>query len=242
MPISVTGVPVFLQMSLRNRVYKPPIVSKSMWPLRISSDFILMRWVTCSTCVLSELIEVELCPLWAHQEWSCHSRLHLSLLKPTDWQWGFNGEPRLLPVQSSHCGQSTLQPFQDVSTQPIPVLSLACLLKAKFQLPVPKCTSRCVELRCAEKWWAPSVLVSLCSACCKPAAVLSISLQFSSVQSLSHVWLFVTPWTAAHQASLSITNSQSLLKLMSIELVMPSNHFILCRSLLCLPLIFPSNH
>ena len=63
MPISVTGVPVFLQMSLRNRVYKPPIVSKSMWPLRISSDFILMRWVTCSTCVLSELIEVELCPL-----------------------------------------------------------------------------------------------------------------------------------------------------------------------------------
>ena len=63
MPISVTGVPVFLQMFLRNRVYKPPIVSKSMWPLRISSDFIPMRWVTCSTCVLSELIEVELCPL-----------------------------------------------------------------------------------------------------------------------------------------------------------------------------------
>ena len=52
-------------------------------------------------------------------------------------------------------------------------------------------------------------------------------LQFSSVQLLSHVQLFVTPWTAAHQASLSISNSQSLLKLMSIEAVMPSNHIIL---------------
>ena len=56
----------------------------------------------------------------------------------------------------------------------------------------------------------------------------------------SHVRLFVTPWTAAHQASLSITNSWSLLKLMSIESVMPSNHLILCHSLLLLPSIFPS--
>ena len=62
----------------------------------------------------------------------------------------------------------------------------------------------------------------------------------SSVQSLSHVRLFVTSWTAAHQASLSITNCQSLLKLMSIESVMPSNHLILCRPLLLLPSIFPS--
>ena len=61
-----------------------------------------------------------------------------------------------------------------------------------------------------------------------------------SVQSLSRVWLFATPWTAAHQASLSITNSQSLPKLMSIELVMPSNHLILCHPLLFLPSIFPS--
>ena len=66
------------------------------------------------------------------------------------------------------------------------------------------------------------------------------SYQFSSVQSLSHVWLFVTPWTATHQASLSITNSRSLLKLMSIESVIPSNHLILCGPLLLLPLIFPS--
>ena len=61
-----------------------------------------------------------------------------------------------------------------------------------------------------------------------------------SVQSLSRVWLFATPWTAAHQASLSITNSQSLLKLMSIESVMPSNHLVLCHPLLLPPSIFPS--
>ena len=62
--------------------------------------------------------------------------------------------------------------------------------------------------------------------------------QFSSVQLLSHVWLFATSWTAACQASLSITNSQSLLKLMSIESVKPSNHLILCCPLLLLPSIF----
>ena len=62
----------------------------------------------------------------------------------------------------------------------------------------------------------------------------------SSVQLLSHIWLFVTPWTAAYQASLSINNSQSLLKLMSIESVMPSNHLIFCRPLPLLPSIFLS--
>ena len=62
----------------------------------------------------------------------------------------------------------------------------------------------------------------------------------SSVQSLRHVWLFATPWTAASQASLSITNSQSLLKLMSIESVMPSSHLILCGRLLLPPSIFPN--
>ena len=76
--------------------------------------------------------------------------------------------------------------------------------------------------------------------------VLSLILSFpshhylSSVQSLRCVWLFATPWTAAHQASLSISNSQSLLKLMSIELMMSSNHLILCCPLLLLPSIFPS--
>ena len=66
------------------------------------------------------------------------------------------------------------------------------------------------------------------------------SVQFSSVQSLSRVQLFATPWTAAHQASLFITNSQISLKLMSIESVMPSNHLILSRPLLLLPSIYPS--
>ena len=63
---------------------------------------------------------------------------------------------------------------------------------------------------------------------------------FSSVQSLSCVWLFATPWTAAHQASLSITNSRSPPKPMSIKSVMPSNYLILCCPLLLLPSIFPS--
>ena len=63
---------------------------------------------------------------------------------------------------------------------------------------------------------------------------------FSSVQSLSHVWLFATPWISACQASLSITNSRSLLKLMTIKSVMPSSHLILCRPLLLLPPIPPS--
>ena len=67
-----------------------------------------------------------------------------------------------------------------------------------------------------------------------------ISVQFSSVQSLSHVRLFVTPWIAARQASLSITNSRSSLRLTSIDSVMPSTHLILCRPLLLLPTIPPS--
>ena len=71
-------------------------------------------------------------------------------------------------------------------------------------------------------------------------SIFSHSIQFSSVQLLSHVRLFATPWSAARQASLPITNSQSLPKPMSIESVMPSNHLILCCPLLLLPSIFPS--
>ena len=69
---------------------------------------------------------------------------------------------------------------------------------------------------------------------------LSLLSSTISVQSLSHIRLFVTPWTAAHQTSLSITNSRGLPTLMSIESVMPSNHLIFCRPLLLLPSIFPS--
>ena len=84
---------------------------------------------------------------------------------------------------------------------------------------------------------------------CSPIAYMCLSgsvsclhtfFLFSLVQKLSHVWLFVTPWTAARQAALSITNSQSLLKLMSIKTLMPSNHLVLCHPLLLLPSIFPS--
>ena len=92
---------------------------------------------------------------------------------------------------------------------------------------------------------------SLFSVCCLNYTCISLNIdqvpyfltvinQFSSVQSLSRVPLFVTLWTAAHQASLSITNAQRLLELMSIESVMPSNHLILCHRLLLPPSIFPS--
>ena len=71
-------------------------------------------------------------------------------------------------------------------------------------------------------------------------AYFSCNKFFSSVQSLSRVRLFATPWTVARQASLSITNSRRRLKLMSIESVMPSNHLILCNPLLLLPSLFPN--
>ena len=82
-----------------------------------------------------------------------------------------------------------------------------------------------------QKWLA------IMSFSCRPN---HLEFQKFVVLSLSHVQLFVTPWTAAHQASLSFTISQSLLKLMSIESMMPSNHLILCHRLLLLPSIFPS--
>ena len=75
---------------------------------------------------------------------------------------------------------------------------------------------------------------------CVSFPMMKLLLQFSLVQSLSHVQLFATPWIATRQASLSITNSWSLLKLMPIELVMPSSHLILCHPLLLLPPITPS--
>ena len=80
--------------------------------------------------------------------------------------------------------------------------------------------------------------VFLCG--CESRTIKKASVQFSSVQLLSRVRLFVTPWTAAYQACLSLTVSQSLLKLMSIESVMPFNHLILCLPLILLPSILPS--
>ena len=90
-------------------------------------------------------------------------------------------------------------------------------------------------------WGAPKSLQIVTPAMkLKDACSLEEKLWLNSVQSLSHVQLFVTPWKAACQASLPITNFQSLLKLMSIELIIPSNHLILCHPLVFLPSIFPS--
>ena len=86
-----------------------------------------------------------------------------------------------------------------------------------------------------------SFYISITNITCKPETWSTfLDHTLSSVQSLGRVWLFVTQWTAARLASPSITNSQSLLKLMSIKLVMPSNHLIFCHPLLLLPSIFPN--
>ena len=106
------------------------------------------------------------------------------------------------------------------------------------------------KIRCLFKWEEEVAILSLhvagymlwfgeCFSEKKYLTNFQCSVQFSSVQLLSRVRIFATPWTAACQASLSITNSQSLLKLMSIESVMLSNHLILCHPLLLLPSIFP---
>ena len=90
--------------------------------------------------------------------------------------------------------------------------------------------------------WKPKKIKSVTGSTFFPIYTYThiLIIYISSVQLLSHILLFATPWTAAHQASLPITNSQSLLKLMYIGLVVPSNHLILCRPLLLLPSIFPS--
>ena len=102
-------------------------------------------------------------------------------------------------------------------------------------LPLFCCLFACFVVSCSSQWSCVSTQVSFFS-----LANQMLNTQFSSVQSLSHVWLFVIPWTAACQAFLFITNSQRLRKLMSIESLMPSNHLILCRPFLLLPSIFPS--
>ena len=108
------------------------------------------------------------------------------------------------------------------------------------------CGKKC--LISLEPGFFSSLLTSLQLWCCKwPLEAtlgsqdpLSTEAVFSSVQALSRIWLFEIPWTAAQQASLSITNSRSLLKLMSMESVTPSNHLILCCPLLLRPTIFSS--
>ena len=99
---------------------------------------------------------------------------------------------------------------------------------------------------CLSSWWyyltilSSAIPFSFCLQSFPASGSFAVSWFFTSVQLLSHVWLFVTPWTAACQASLSITNPRSLPKLVSIELVMPSNRLILCCPLLCLPSVLSS--
>ena len=135
----------------------------------------------------------------------------------------------------------------------VPLPSLVCIYKLGYGC-FTICVSFCCEWISYMDTYIPSFLVlplphptpsypsrspritNLSSLC----ITLAIYFTHQSVQLLSGVWLFATPWTTAHQASLSNTNSQSLPKPMSINLVMPSNHFILCRPFLLLPSIFPS--
>ena len=106
-------------------------------------------------------------------------------------------------------------------------------VSSSWKWPVKHMQSACQESRSSGKPFSMSLQISY-------SMTGYWKFQFSSVQSFSRVWLFATPWTAACQASLSITNSWSLLKPMSIELVMPSSHLILCHPLLLLPTIPPS--
>jgi len=110
----------------------------------------------------------------------------------------------------------------------------------KTQMKTEVIQLRCVYLSRVQLWGHHGLQTTrLFCAWIYPGRILEW-VQFSTVQSLSHVWLFATPWTAACQASLSITNHQSPPKPMSMELVMPSNHLILSCPLLLLPSIFPS--
>ena len=109
---------------------------------------------------------------------------------------------------------------------------------ASFSIILSRCihaVTNCKTINCV------GLCVCVCVCMCMCVCVCVCVCVFSSLQLLDHVRLFENPWTAAHQASLSITTSRSLLKFRSIELVMPSNHLILCHPLLLLPSIFPSN-
>ena len=110
-----------------------------------------------------------------------------------------------------------------------------------FPSPEDICFCTCIGSFDTESWcWITGVLSGSSSGAAQNRLIKFLHRHINSVQSLSRVWLFATPWTAACQASLSITNSRSLPKLMSIELVMPSNHLILCHPFLLPPSIFPS--
>ena len=141
------------------------------------------------------------------------------------WLWDLASSAiRFLPLEGSECHLQLLLEWIIDNSSNLEIFLLLCFLPLE---PTRPPNYERVD------WNSKGSEVQTCQFCLK-------LLQFCSVQSLSHVWLFATPWIAACQASLSITNARSSPKLMSIESVMPSNHLILCCPLLLLPSIFPS--
>ena len=150
--------------------------------------------------------------------------------------------PLSTPLGASHIPPSKNPNF---SWWPIRLHTTSLVFSLFFPLPFfypPRCATPHRPPLCSSNTPGLAVPQGLCTGCSslKKASSLRYTHQFSLVQSLSHVRLFATLWTAACQATLFITNSRSLLKRMSIESVTPSNHLILCCPLLLLPSIFPS--
>ena len=181
-----------------------------------------------------------------HLPWTCHQSTGANSI---DWLMN--------PVQI-HPNQSPELCFV-LFTHKVLSNSLQLHRLQHARLPCPSPSSRVCSNSCPlSQWCHPTISSSVtpCSSCPQsfPASgsfqwvgslhhtvkILELQLHYQSLLSLSHVQLFATPWTVARQASLFITNSRNLLKLMSIESVMPSSHLILCRPLLLLPSVFPS--
>ena len=131
-------------------------------------------------------------------------------------------------VLSAVCGGEFYQRWEKLQSVRSQEKEMWLIYLAIILQEISTCNS---QFKCQKKWLANYILKLF---------IVFWNNQFCSVQSLSRVWLFATPWIAASQASLSITNSRSLLELMSIESVMPSSRLILCRPLLLLPPIPPS--
>ena len=162
---------------------------------------------------------------------NAHSKRQGQCSSWSNWSWS-NSEGR---NTGQWCSPQFLYPATNLGTlsHPPDLQAASRLLTALFQSPSPM-------QRPTQTWSCPSFSYTKCSYLGSCSHKITVSSVFVAVQSLNCVRLFVTPWTAAYQASLSFTISPSLLKLMSIESVMLSNHFILCHQLLFLLSVFPN--
>ena len=160
---------------------------------------------------------------------------------PTQWPYGLQHARLLCPSPTpracSNSCPSSLWCHPTISSSVVPFSSCLPSFPASGSFPMSQFASGGQIIEASA---SASVLPMNIHGWLRLGLTGLISLLSSSDQSLSRVWLFVIPWTVACQASLSITNSWSLLKLMSIESVMPSNHLILCHPLLLPPSVFPS--